>query len=119
MSTDRQAEIVPRRHLEAYLLLTLRSDGRSHGYELCETVKSHGLSVALAGVYRALRSMDRRDLLSARWSPSDNGPDRREYVLTDAGRDAAATAGHELARLRDALSESLDAFGVTAADHSA
>ena len=65
MATDRPTEIVPRRYLEAYLLLALRRDGRSHGYELCETVKAHGLNVDLAGVYRALRSMDRRDLLSA------------------------------------------------------
>lgn len=113
MTTDRPAEIVPRRYLEAFLLLTLRRDGRSHGYELCETVKSHGLSVDLAGVYRALRSMDRRELLSASWAPSENGPERREYVLTDSGREAADEAGHELARLRDVLTEALGAFGVT------
>ena len=119
MTTDGPADVVPRRHLEAYLLLTLRRDGRSHGYELCETVRAHGLSVDLAGVYRALRSMDRRELVSASWAPSESGPDRREYVLTDAGRDAADVAGHELARLRDALSEGLGAFGVTGTEQTA
>lgn len=118
MTTDRVSEVVPRRYLEAYLLLALRRDGRSHGYQLSESVKSLGLSVDLAGVYRALRSMDRRELVSASWTPSDNGPDRREYVLTDAGHDAADTAGEELARLRDALSDALGAFGLDVLERS-
>ena len=119
MATDRPAEIVPRRYLEAYLLLTLRRDGCSHGYELCEMVRSHGLSVDLAGVYRALRSMDRRELVSATWAPSENGPDRREYVLTESGQRAAAEAADELTCLRDVLTEALMAFSVTDAEQPA
>lgn len=112
MSTERPVEIVPRSYLEHYLLLTLRRDGRSHGYELFQTIRSLALNVDLAGVYRALRSMDRRGLVAASWVRSDRGPDRREYVLTDDGRDAADAAGDELERLHGALAEALTAFGV-------
>ncbi len=115
---ERHRGPVPRRYLEAYLLLTLRRDGRSYGYELCETVRALGLNVDLAGVYRALRRMDRSELVSAAWVPSDNGPDRREYVLTEIGRAAATEAAGELAGLRDVLTAALTALDVSVAESS-
>ena len=54
----------------------------------------YGLNVDMAGVYRELRSMEQHDLLASDWEPSDNGPDRRVYELTDrrSGRRRAAVA---------------------------
>ena len=103
-------EGLPRRFLPAFLLLSLDRAGTSYGYELYETVRSLGLSVDLAAVYRALRTMQQRDLVTSMWIPSSSGPDRRLYSLTDSGRSAAAAAAKELAVVRDGLIAALEDF---------
>lgn len=104
-------EELPRRFLPAFLLLSLHWDGTSYGYELCEAVRSLGVSADLAAVYRGLRTMQHRDLVTSTWVPSDTGPDRRLYSLTEAGRVAAAEAMDELSLVRDGLSAALEYFG--------
>ena len=101
---------LPRRFLQAFLLLSLQRDGTSYGYELYETVKSLGLSVDLAAVYRGLRTMQRRDLVTSQWVSSLSGPDRRLYALTDSGQRTARAAAAELAAVRDGLVAALDHF---------
>lgn len=101
---------LPRRFLPEFLLLTLDSVSSSHGYELCESVGSKGLAVDLAAVYRALRTLEQRDLVSSDWEPSESGPDRRVYSLTAAGRAASIAAATELATIRDTLALALESF---------
>lgn len=101
---------LPRRFLKSFLLLALHQAGSSHGYELFETVRRQDLRADLAGVYRTLRTMDRRGLVTSRWEPSDSGPDRRVYTLSDSGRDAAVEAARTLRGIRDGLSAALDCF---------
>ena len=67
-----------------------------------------GFAVDLAGVYRELRSLEQRDLLTSEWEPSKNGPDRRVYMMTDAGRDARAEAIVSLGEARDRLTAALE-----------
>lgn len=99
--------LLPRSFLRSFLLLALDRVGRSYGYELFETVQAQGLITDLAGVYRALRSMQRHGLVTSVWEPSASGPDRRVYALSDEGRRAAAGATRELQGVRDALSTAL------------
>ena len=103
-------EGLPRRFLGAFLLLSLERDGTSYGYELYETVTSLGLSVDLAAVYRGLRNMQQRDLVTSQWVSSLSGPDRRLYSLTDSGRQAARAAASELAAVSDGLVVALEYF---------
>lgn len=103
-------EGLPRRFLPAFLLLSLERHGTSYGYELYETVKSLGLSVDLAAVYRGLRAMQQRDQVTSQWVSSLSGPDRRLYSLTDAGRASAAAAAEDLAQVRDGLISALESF---------
>lgn len=103
---------LPRKFLRPFLLLALANDDTSHGYELCEAVRSRGLAVDLAGVYRALRTMEQHDLVTSSWEASDSGPDRRVYELTTKGHRAAFEASGELREIRDALSVALDSFRV-------
>ncbi len=105
-----QTEGLPRRFLPGFLLLSLERHGTSYGYELYETARSLGLSVDLAAVYRALRSMQQRELVTSQWMPSVSGPDRRLYALTDPGRVSAAAAADELANVRDGLISALEYF---------
>ncbi|MEO6653193.1 MAG: helix-turn-helix transcriptional regulator [Ilumatobacteraceae bacterium] len=116
---DGTAGGLPRRFLRPFLLLALARDGAAHGYELCECVRRHGLSVDLAGVYRDLRAMEQHDLVTSQWEPSDAGPDRRVYVLTDAGQETARMSAHELSTIRDRLGSALDAFSLLAERRSA
>ncbi|MDW3178292.1 MAG: PadR family transcriptional regulator [Acidimicrobiia bacterium] len=100
--------VLPRRFLRQLLFLGLSRSDRSYGYELAEAVRSYGLNIDMAGVYRELRSMEQKDLLTSSWESSDNGPDRRVYMVTPLGSDALATAVAELRLARDQLSAALE-----------
>ena len=88
-------------------LLLLLAEGPSHGYELLEQVRRLGVRNADAGgLYRCLRSMEQSGLVSSWWEPSQAGPARRSYVLTEAGREAlecSSTSLREVHRLLGAL----------------
>ncbi len=107
---------LPRRFLPDFLLLSLRSLGRSYGYELCQSVQAKGLSADLAAVYRLLRTLQRKELVASTWEPSESGPDRRVYVLTGAGQDAAQEAATRLSTIRDGLTVALAGFELSNSD---
>ena len=80
---------LPRSFLRPALHIALL-EGPTHGYELLEYVHCYGLSsVDLAGIYRTLRQMDHDEMVASTWEPSESGPARRVYVLTERGADAA------------------------------
>jgi DNA-binding PadR family transcriptional regulator len=89
----------------------LLAEGPSHGYELLEQVRRAGVRNADAGgLYRSLRAMEQSGLVSSWWEPSQAGPARRSYLLTDEGREAL---GESLASLREVhrlLGEVLDRY---------
>lgn len=82
-------------------LLLLLGEAPSHGYELLEQVRALGLRVAEpGGLYRALRSMDEDGLVRSWWEPSQAGPARRLYVITDDGRHALRAWIRDMAEVR-------------------
>lgn len=114
MTTKGPASVLPRRFLRPLLFLGLSQADRSYGYELAEAVRGFGLRIDMAGVYRELRSMEQKDLLSSEWEPSDNGPDRRVYMVTESGREALKHAVADLRLARDQLSAALSAASADA-----
>ncbi|MGH9182697.1 MAG: PadR family transcriptional regulator [Acidimicrobiales bacterium] len=77
---------LPRHYLRPCLLLLL-AEGPSHGYELLEQVRAVGVrSADPGGLYRCLRTMENEELVSSWWEPSQAGPARRTYLLTEVGR---------------------------------
>lgn len=89
-STHVEGEGLARSYVRPCLLLLL-AEGPSHGYELLEHVRQTGVRNADAGgLYRCLRAMEQADLVSSWWEPSQAGPARRSYLLTDEGRKALA-----------------------------
>jgi DNA-binding PadR family transcriptional regulator len=93
-----EAEGLSRSYVRPCLLLLL-AEGPSHGYELLEQVRRAGVRNADAGgLYRSLRAMEQSGLVSSWWEPSQAGPARRSYLLTDEGREAL---GESLDSLRD------------------
>ena len=76
------------RFMEPCILLLL-SDQESHGYALMDRMSEFGLDrdeVAGPTLYRALRRMEDSGYVMSEWEEGDQGPARRKYTLTDAGR---------------------------------
>lgn len=100
----------PRAYLRPLLLLLL-AETPSHGYDLLEQIRDLGIRAAEpGGLYRALRSMDEDGLVSSWWEPSQSGPARRRYVITDAGRAALCSSVAELREMSTLLDAVLDRF---------
>ncbi|HEX3393369.1 MAG TPA: PadR family transcriptional regulator [Acidimicrobiales bacterium] len=101
---------LPRHYLKPCLLL-LVAEGPSHGYELLEQVRRLGMQGAEpGGLYRYLRSMEKEELVRSWWEPSQAGPARRTYVLTDAGRRALQASVDSLRDVRQLLIDLLDRY---------
>ena len=78
---------LPRNFLRPCLLLAL-AESPSHGYELMDAVAGLGLRPTdPGGLYRTLRAMEQDGLIRSWWQPSENGPARRTYTLTEDGAD--------------------------------
>jgi PadR family transcriptional regulator PadR len=71
----------------AVLAVLAESDG--YGYDIVRRLRDAGLGeVGDASVYGTLRRLFRAGSLSSYVVPSDEGPYRKYYALTPAGRDA-------------------------------
>jgi PadR family transcriptional regulator PadR len=76
----------PRSWLQPFLLLALEQ-WQSHGYELIRRMSAFGFETLDRGsVYRTLRQLEKDGLVTSGWDTSNDGPARRLYTLTDAGR---------------------------------
>ncbi len=86
MTIDQETERgLPRAYLRVVLLMLVAA-GPTHGYELLDQVRDAGIRLADPGaLYRALRAMDRQELLESWWEDSSTGPPRRTYTVTPSG----------------------------------
>lgn len=72
--------------LVTYVLLLL-SLQRAHGYFIEQYLRSLGLlNVELSSLYRTLRQLESAGLVTSSWEHGPEGPARRVYSLTEAGR---------------------------------
>jgi len=80
-----EADPRPRNFLVPVILLTLR-EWNSYGYELMERMAAFGFEAINPGtLYRTLRHMEKDGLCESKWEPSEGGPARRVYSITDGG----------------------------------
>lgn len=88
-------------------ILALLAEGGLHGYEVVQraadlpTLRGHRPDPT--GIYRILKTMARRGLLTAAWDASEKGPAKRSYTLTAAGRECLAAWVQTLHSYRDAI----------------
>ena len=81
-----ESQAQPRSWLQPFLLLALEQ-WQSHGYELIRRMSAFGFETLDRGsVYRTLRQLEKDGLVVSGWDTSKDGPARRLYSLTDAGR---------------------------------
>ena len=107
---DSNGGALPRHYLKPCLLLLL-AEGPSHGYDLLEQVRRLGIRGAEpGGLYRYLRSMEKEQLVSSWWEPSQAGPARRTYVLTDEGKLALDSSVSSLRDVREILVSLVDRY---------
>ena len=70
-------------------ILVVLAAGPLHGYRLVERLSElpmfGGQKPDASGVYRALKTMEAKNLMASAWTPSDAGPAKRSYRLTPAG----------------------------------
>lgn len=81
-----ESQAQPRSWLQPFLLLALEQ-WQSHGYELIRRMYGFGFEALDRGsVYRTLRQLEKDGMVVSGWDTSKDGPARRLYTLTDAGR---------------------------------
>jgi DNA-binding PadR family transcriptional regulator len=72
--------------LRTQLLLVLEQEPGLHGYAVHKLVAARGVSGGAERTYRALRGMDADGLVQSKRAKSPEGPDRRNYEVTERGR---------------------------------
>jgi PadR family transcriptional regulator, regulatory protein PadR len=76
-----------RRWMEPFVLALL-AEGSAHGYGLIGQLQELGVSgedVDVGQVYKTLRDLEAVGEVASTWSSEPTGPQRRDYVLTEAG----------------------------------
>jgi PadR family transcriptional regulator PadR len=93
-------------------ILTVLAREDAHGYVLVQRLADlptfHGDKPDTTGVYRFLRQMEERGLVTSTWDTSETGPAKRLYHLTEAGRGCLGRWVDTLCTYHQALGELLE-----------
>ncbi len=102
--------VQPRNYLRPCLLLLLGEE-RTYGYELREKLEPLSLGHWDPGtVYRTLNTMEDDGLVRSTWERSLEGPRRRRYEITPAGRVVLEDWARELCGMRDVIINFIDRY---------
>ena len=94
----------------AVLAALARSE--AHGYDLIRTIEemtNGSVTPDAGGLYRMLRRLEGDGLVSSTWEGGDAGPQRREYTLSDTGRELLRHWLQHLTQRRAALDALINA----------
>ncbi len=82
-------QIQMRKGILDFVILNLLSHGRSHGYEIVQSLKNHkGLTIREGNVYPILQRLGIDGFVESQSEPSRDGPPRKYFSVTPAGRQA-------------------------------
>ena len=84
-----------------------------HGYDLVDGLNSFGFGPTTGGsstVYRVLRDLEHRELVTSRWETQSSGPARRLYRLTPSGDEYLARWVDDLRETDRVLHEFLNRY---------
>jgi poly-beta-hydroxybutyrate-responsive repressor len=95
--------VTPKNFLVAWLLVMLcRSE--LHGYEILRELRDEfGMACDHGALYRTLRRLEGDGYICSHWSAEEQGPAKRVYALTPAGRSALDAWGDALGAYRASL----------------
>lgn len=117
-----EVEACPRRihrFLEPCILLLVHCN-EMHGYELVDGLSPFGFDqnpVDMSTIYRMLRDMEDRGLVTSRWDTSNAGPARRMYRLTEEGDRYLAWWVEDLRETDRVLHHFLETYGLHMQDN--
>jgi PadR family transcriptional regulator, regulatory protein PadR len=97
------------RFVEPVVLLLLKENGASYGYDLSSYLQSYALTdaeIERAALYRVLNRLEMNGNVTSAWDVKTGGPARRIYQLTAKGR----THLDEWATVLDHVSKSMALF---------
>ena len=100
------------RFIEPALLLLLGERER-HGYELVEElsdVTGDPRRVDMGNLYRLLRGLEREGIVESEWTEGEDGPAKRVYRLTEAGRTLLDTWAAGLREAGEVVTGFLDRY---------
>jgi PadR family transcriptional regulator PadR len=89
-------------------VLAVVAEEDAYGYDIVRRLRESGLDgVGDASVYGTLRRLFQAGALSSYVVPSDEGPHRKYYAVTAAGRDALSSGAKTWRHFADVLDELL------------
>lgn len=72
-------------------ILVVLAEGPVHGYRLADRIGGMPMFADAkpdgSGVYRSLKAMESKGLVTASWDTSQSGPARKIHEITEAGRE--------------------------------
>jgi PadR family transcriptional regulator, regulatory protein PadR len=93
-----------RRGVLEYCVLALLAEEERYGFDLVRSLgEVEGMVTSEGTIYPLLSRLRRDGLVGTTWRESSQGPPRRYYSLTEAGRAALDTFQGEWLRFRDAV----------------
>lgn len=93
-----------RRGTLLYCVLAILEDEERYGFDLVRTLAEvDGMVTSEGTIYPLLSRLRRDELVETTWRESTEGPPRRYYRLTEAGRAALDAFRREWSRFRDAV----------------
>ncbi|MBM4102726.1 MAG: PadR family transcriptional regulator [Planctomycetes bacterium] len=97
-------QIQMRKGILDFVILNLLSHRRSHGYEIVQSLKNHkGLTIREGNVYPILQRLGMDGLITSESQPSRDGPPRKYFSITSAGREALEQMNHHWDELIDTV----------------
>ncbi len=89
--SDTNAKAQMRKGILDYCILAILSRGDSYAPQIISELKQAEMIVVEGTLYPILTRQKNAGLLAYRWEESPQGPPRKYYTLTPAGRDALAS----------------------------
>lgn len=86
-------------------VLAVLSHGESHGYAIAEVLRQHGFSRIKGGtLYPLLKRLEDQGLVEHTWLHETAGPGRKQFRLTEQGRQELERSATAWRRMSEALS---------------
>jgi PadR family transcriptional regulator PadR len=87
-------------------VLAVLSHGESHGYVIAEVLRQHGFSRIKGGtLYPLLKRLEDQSLVEHTWQHDQAGPGRKQFRLTELGREELERSATAWRRMSEALTE--------------
>lgn len=78
-----------------------------YGYELSKKLQQFGLDVSEGTIYPVLLRLQKNQCIVGQMRPSDSGPKRKYYSITNVGRDTLETIREEWEQLSTSMNQIL------------